>query len=215
MKINFKLAIAALLMFPMMAMAQETVHPDSLKNQGNALVKAKKFKEALDAYQQAITLWGDTADAATVYNAGDCARRVEEYETSNKLYQQAIDLGYKKADYATYYIAENYGKMKLVDERIAQLEKARETVKDPKVTGFVKKALTKEYAKKANAQVVEGNKILGEIQASTKPEQRTAIEARAKEAFSAAKEWNDKALGVDANSEDAKKIAEIINEQLK
>ena len=215
MKINFKLAIAALLMFPMMAFAQETVHPDTLKNQGNALVKAKKFKEALDAYQQAITLWGDTADAATVYNAGDCARRIEEYETSNKLYQQAIDLGYKKADYATYYIAENYGKMKLVDERIAQLEKGHEQFKDGKVASLIAKNLTKEYVKKANAQIVEGNKILGEIQASTKPEQRTAIEARAKEVFQAAKEWNDKAFAIDANSEDAKKIGEIIAQQLK
>ena len=213
MKINFKLALA-LLMLPMMAMAQEKT-ADEFKNEGNALVKEKKFKEALASYQQAITLWGDSVDAATVYNAGDCARRIEDFETSNKLYQQSIDLGYKKADFATYYIAENYGKMKLADERLAQLEKAHGIVKDPKVVSIVKKALTKEYAKKANAQIVDGNKILGEIQASTKPEQRTAIEARAKEVFQAAKEWNDKALAVDPNSEDAKKIGEIIDSQLK
>lgn len=200
MKINFKLAIA-LLMLPMVAFAQDKT-ADEYKNEGNAFVKEKKFKEALDSYQQAIKLWGDSVDVATVYNAGDCARRVEEYETSNKLFQQSIDLNYKKADYATYYIAENYGKLNLVDERIAQLEKGFEQYKEGKVASIIKKALTKEYVKKANAQIIEGNKLIGENK-------------DAKAVFKVAKEWNDRALSVDPQSEDATKMAEIIKEQLK
>ncbi len=49
-----------------LAMAAQDKSADDFKNEGNEFVRTKDFKSALASYEQAITLWGDSVDAATV-----------------------------------------------------------------------------------------------------------------------------------------------------
>ena len=54
------------------AMAQDK-SADEYKNEGNEFVRNKRFQQALESYQQALKLWGDSVDQQTVFNAGICA----------------------------------------------------------------------------------------------------------------------------------------------
>ena len=186
---------------------------DEYKNEGNAAVREKNYQVALEAYKQAITLWGDSADAMTVYNAADCARRLEEYDTALKFYAQSIELKYKP-DYATYYIAEIYGKQDKTEERIALLEEASQTYTEGKVASFIKKGLAKEYTNKANALYKEGASILQETQ-KAKPEQYKEIEERAAAKFAEVKPWLDKIFTIDPENANAKNLMNGIKDYIK
>ncbi len=194
------------------SMAQDK-SADEYKNDGNAAVREKNYQVALEAYKQAITLWGDSADAATVYNAADCARRIAEYDTAIELYNKAITLDYK-ADFSTYYIAEVYGKQNKIEERIALLETASEKYTEGKVASFIKKGLAKEYTNKAMDAYKEGSAILAQSQ-NAKPEQYKEIESRATAKFAEAKPWVDKVLAVDPDNANAKTILNGIKDYVK
>ncbi len=186
---------------------------DEYKNEGNAAVRAKNYQEALEAYKQAITLWGDSADIMTVYNAADCARRLAEYDTAIEYYNKSIASDYK-ADYATYYIAEIYGKQDKTEERIALLEEAAQKYTEGKVASFIKKGLAKEYTTKAMAYYKEGSAILAESQ-NAKPEQYKEIQDRAAVKFAEVKPWVEKVLSVDPENANAKNILNGIKDYVK
>lgn len=194
------------------SMAQDKT-ADDYKNEGNAAVREKNYQAALESYKQAITMWGDSADAMTVYNAADCAKRLNEYDTAINYYNQAVALNYK-ADFATYYIAEVYGKQGKIEERIALLEDAATKYTEGKVSSFIKKGLAKEYTAKAMASYKAGSAILAECQ-SAKPEQYDAIKARAAEKFQEAKPWVDKTIAVDPENANAQSILNGIKDYVK
>lgn len=194
------------------SMAQDK-SADDYKNEGNAAVREKNYKGALESYKQAITLWGDSVDAMTVYNAADCAKRINEYETAIELYNKSVALNYK-ADFSTYYIAEIYGKQGKIEERVALLEEAATKYTEGKVASFINKGLAKEYTAKAMASYKEGSAILAECQ-TAKPEQYDAIKARAAEKFQEAKPWVDKVLAVDPENANAKNILNGIKDYVK
>lgn len=194
------------------SMAQEKT-ADDYKNDGNAAVREKNYQAALEAYKQAITMWGDEADAKTVYNAADCAKRIGDNNVAIEYYNKSIALDYK-VDYAKYYIAEIYGKDGKIEERIALLEESLPKCTDEKVSSFMKKGLAKEYTNKAMAFYKEGSTILADCQ-TAKPDQYDAIKARAAEKFKEAKPWVDKTISVDPENANAKQILNGIKEYVK
>lgn len=206
------LALMLLVSFVPASLAQEKSATD-YRNEGNEALKSKNFQAALESYKQAIALWGDSADAITVYAAADCAKRISENETAIEYFNKSIAANYK-ADMAKYNIAEIYGKQGKKEERIAYLEEMLPTCQDAKVVSFMTKGLTKEYIAKANAAFSEGNKILGEC-ATAKPEQYDAIKARAAEKYNEAKPWLDKTTALDPENPNAKKIKSAIDAALK
>ena len=194
------------------SMAQDK-SADEYKNEGNAAVREKNYQAALEAYKQAIALWGDSLDAMTVYNTADCARRIAEYDTAIEYYNKAIELNYK-ADFATYYIAEIYGKQEKTEERVALLEEAAQKYTEGKVASFIKKGLAKEYTNKAMEAYKEGSTILAQVQ-NAKPEQYKEIQDRAAVKFAEAKPWVDKILTVDPDNANAKTILNGIKDYVK
>lgn len=211
MKKLFMMLMMSATMIPA-AFAQDK-SADDYKNEGNAAVREKNYQAALESYKQAITLWGDSADAMTVYNAADCAKRINEYDTAIDLYNKAVALNYK-ADFATYYVAEIYGKQGKTEERIALLEEAATKYTEGKVASFIKKGLAKEYTAKAMAAYKEGSAILAECQ-SAKPEQYKEIQDKAAVKFKEAKPWVDKTIEVDPENANAKQILNGIKDYVK
>ncbi len=209
-KTIFTLLLAATM--PMAIYAQDKT-ADDYKNEGNAAVREKNFKDGLDAYEKALELWGDSLDHATVYNAGTCAKNINDHDKAIKYFKMSIELKYKD-DFATYYLAEEYGKIGDNATRLATLEEGFEKYKTGKPASFIQKSLVKEYRDKAMDYYNEGNKILGECQ-TAKPEQYAEIQGRAKEKFKEAKPWIEKALAVNPEDETCKQIENNINEQIK
>ncbi len=211
MKLSVKILLMAAFM-PFAAMAQEKT-ADEFKNEGNEFVRNKNYKAALASFEQAIELWGDSVDQATVYNAADCARRTKQFDTAIKYYQKSVELNYK-ADFSTYYIADILGDQGKDEEMEAVLVDGFAKYKIGKAAGVIKKSLAGYYVKKGAAIYNEGNNILG-TSATAKPEEYASITAKAKEKFTEAKPWIEKALEVDATNANALKVMEGLNEQLK
>lgn|SRR5574344_515755 len=211
MKLSLKLLMLALAM-PLFAIAQDKT-ADEFKNEGNEFVRNKNYKEALASYEQAITLWGDSVDAATVYAAADCAKRTKSFDTAIKYYDQSIALDYK-ADYATYYKADIIGDMGNDEEMEKILLEGVEKFKTGKAAVVIKKSLVKYYLKKGLEPYNEAGKIL-ETSATAKPEDYASITANAKEKFVEAKPWVEKVLELDPANVNAAKMMENIKEQLK
>lgn len=211
MKLSVKILLMAAFM-PFAAMAQEKT-ADEFKNEGNEFVRNKNYKAALASFEQAIELWGDSVDQATVYNAADCARRTKQFDTAIKYYQKSVELNYK-ADFSTYYIADILGDQGKDEEMEAVLVDGFAKYKTGKAAGVIKKSLARYYVKKGAAIYNEGNNILG-TSATAKPEEYASITAKAKEKFTEAKPWIEKALEVDATNANAQKVMEGLNEQLK
>lgn len=212
MKLNLKLLLALTLVAPCATFAQDKT-ANQYANEGNAFAREKNYQEALSSFEEAIKLWGDSADAGIIYNAADCAKKTNQMEKAIEFYQKSIEKDYK-VDYSNYFIAEIYGKQGKVEERIALLEETFPKATDEKVKSFMQKGLVKEYRKNAMAFYNEGNKILGECQ-TAKPEQYAEIQKRAKEQFKQAQPWVDKALTVSPDDPTLKQISNNIKEQLK
>ena len=138
MKLSVKL-FYLFLALPFMVMAQEK-SADDFKNEGNEFVRTKDYKSALASYEQAITLWGDSVDAATVYAAADCARRVKSNDTAIKYYQKSEALEYK-GDFCAFYIADIMKDQNKESEMEAVLIAGIEKYGDGKPVQLMKKSL--------------------------------------------------------------------------
>lgn len=208
MKLTVKL-FCLFLALPFVMAAQEK-SADDFKNEGNEFVRAKNYKSALASYEQAISLWGDSLDAATVYAAADCARRIKNSETAIKYYKQSEALDYK-GDFCTYYIADilkDAGKDAEMEEvLLAGIEKYT----SGKPAQLMKKALVTHYLKQGLEPYNEAGKILATT-ATAKPEEYEGITAKANEKFAEARPFVEKALALDAANENAKKMmSEIVS----
>ncbi len=208
MKLTVKL-FCLFLALPFVMAAQEK-SADDFKNEGNEFVRAKDFKSALASYEQAITLWGDSLDAATVYAAADCARRTKQADKAQTFYQKSIELDYK-ADFATYYLSDILKDAGKDAEMEALLVSGLEKYTSGPAASAMKKTLVGYYLKQGLEPYNEAGKILATT-ATAKPEEYEAITAKANEKFAEARPFVEKALALDGANENAKKMmSEIIS----
>ena len=206
------LFVSLLMAMPIMGFAQEEMTGDHYKNEGNAAYREKDFAKALESYEKAIELWGETPDAATVYNAAMCAERTKDLDKAKALYEKSVTLDYK-ADNATYKITSILGKQGKDEEQRAALEAAVEKYKEGQAAAFIRKDLTKSYRDEAFAKYNAGAKKLAECQ-TAKPEQYAEIKAEAKKLFVEGQPWIEKALSVSPNDEQCMKIKQSLEENI-
>jgi tetratricopeptide (TPR) repeat protein len=200
-------------------MAQEKTAAE-YKNDGNAALKSKDYKTALENYEKAIALWGDSEelDKPTVYNAATCARKLKDYDKALKYYNQSKELGYK-ADLSTYYIAsslKNQGKEKEMEQVLLN---ALKEFPNSKYLGHMKKMLVTYYLKEgsvpfnAAAKIWDSYNSMSETQRTKELYDKTAVKANAK--YEEAKPFFEKVLEIDPNNANAKKALTEINNSLK
>jgi len=190
------------------------------KNEGNAALKAKNYKQALENYEQAIANWEDGVemDSKMIYNAATCARKIKDYDKAIKYYTQAKELNYRP-DLATYYIALSLKNQGKEDEMEKVLTNALTEYPDSKYIGHMKKMLVTYYLKEGSVPFNEATKIwetynnMSESQRTQELYDQTAIKANKK--YEEAKPYFEKALSVDPNSPSAKKAMAEINDNLK
>ena len=195
-----------------LAMAAQDKSADDFKNEGNEFVRTKDFKSVLASYEQAITLWGDSVDAATVYAAADCARRIKNNDTAIKYYNKSQELNYK-GDFCVFYIADILKDQNKDDEMEKVLLAGIEKYADGKPVQLMKKTLVSYYLKQGLEPYNEAGKILATT-ATAKPEEYAAITAKANEKFAEARPLIEKVLSFDAANENATKMMNEIVSRL-
>ncbi|TLX73638.1 tetratricopeptide repeat protein [Labilibacter sediminis] len=195
--------------------AQEEKSAAELKNEGNAALKAKDYKNALSLFEASIDAWDETEDmdAAMVYNTATCARKLKDNEKSIKYYTQAKELGYK-GDVSTYYIAKAHKALGAAAEMEKVLLAGIEEFPNSKYLGYMKKDLSTYYVKQANEFFTKGINILN-TRTEGNADQWDAIKGKAKAEFDKAEELADKALSYNPANATAKtiktKIVELLN----
>jgi tetratricopeptide (TPR) repeat protein len=190
------------------------------KNEGNAALKAKNYKLALENYEKAIANWEDGVDmdAKMIYNAATCARKIKDYDKAIKYYTQSKDLNYR-ADIATYYIALSLKNQGKEEEMEKVLKQAIKDFADSKYVGHMKKMLVTYYLKEgmvpynAAAQIWTTYNSLSADKRTQELYDKTAAKANVK--YEEAKPWFDKVLAIDPNNANAKKALAEINDNLK
>ncbi len=201
------------------AIAQDKTAAE-FKNEGNAALKAKNYKLALENYEKAIANWedGTEMDSKMIYNAATCARKIKDYDRAIKYYTQSKDLKYR-ADLSTYYIAyslKNQGKEKEMEQ---VLTNAIKEFPNSKYLGHMKKMLVTYYLKEGSVPFNAATKIwesynnLSESKRTQELYDKTAVKANVK--YEEAKPFFDKVLTIDPNNASAKKALAEINDNLK
>jgi tetratricopeptide (TPR) repeat protein len=92
-----------------------------LKNAGNAALKAKDYKTALENFEKFMGAPDTFEDAAVVFNSAYSAIKVKEYEKAVKYFDQSITAKYKLSS-AYRFKAIALKKMNKVDEMVATLK---------------------------------------------------------------------------------------------
>jgi tetratricopeptide (TPR) repeat protein len=190
------------------------------KNEGNAALKAKNYKLALENYEKAIANWEDGVDmdSKMVYNAATCARKIKDYDKAIKFYTQSKDLSYRP-DIATYYIAFSLKNQGKEEEMEKVLKSALTEFADSKYVGHMKKMLVTYYLKEGMAPYNAAAKIwtsYNSLSADKRTQElydKTAVKANVK--YEEAKPWFAKVLEIDPNNANAKKALAEINDNLK
>lgn len=199
--------LSLMLMMVVGAFAQDKT-ADEFKNEGNAALKAKKYKDALALYEKAIAGWGADADAATVYNAATCARKIDAHQKAVDLYKKAIELNYN-ADACTYYVGGAYGDLNQNDKMEETYVAGIEKFKTGKSVAAMKKKLAQYYVIQSNELYAEGQKILNSRVDGNRDEW-DAIKEKAKAIFDQSEELANKALKYEPTNANAKTILEGI-----
>lgn len=71
------------------------------KNDGNAAIKSKDYKKALENYEKFLAAEDTTEDPALVFNTGYCAMKIDEFAKAEKYFGQSIASKYKLSN--SYY----------------------------------------------------------------------------------------------------------------
>ncbi len=207
-----KFGLVVALMAAATALSAQDKSADEYKNEGNEFVRNKQFADALASYKQAITLWGDSVDAATVYNAGMCAQRTKELDEAYAFYAKAQTLGYKEAD-AAYRMASILKAQKKDDEYAKAIEEGFGKYKNGKTGNAFKKDYAKLFRDQAFGLYNEGAEITKAMQtAGADKMDKLKADARAK--FSEAKPIIEKSLEINPDDANAKAIKDSIEKQL-
>ncbi len=185
---------------------------DEYKNEGNEFVRNKNFAGALESYKKAISLWGDSVDAATVYNAGMCAQKTKSLDEAYTYYAKAQELGYKEAD-AAYRMTTILKAQKKLDEYAEAVKQGFEKYKNGKTGNRFRQDYAKLFRDKAFALYNEGAEITKTMQTAA-ADKMDALKASAKAKFSEAKPLIEQALEIYPDDANAKTIKEGIEKQL-
>ncbi len=195
--------------------AQEEKSAAILKNEGNAALEAKKYKDALASFEAAIAAWDETEDmdAAMVYNTATCARKINDNEKALKYYAQSKELNYRE-DVATFYMGMAYKDMGKEVDMEKTLLGGIEEFPNSKYISYMKKELGTYYVKQANDLLSNGITILN-TRVDGNRNDWDAIKEKAKLELDEANELADKALKYDESNEYALPIKTKIEELMK
>lgn len=91
-----------------------------LKNAGNAALKAKDYKTALENYEKFMQAEDTFDDAALVFNSAYCASKIKDYEKAVNYFDKSIQNKYKVSS-AYRFKAIALKKLKKNDEMVATL----------------------------------------------------------------------------------------------
>lgn len=109
--------IFAVCLFAVGAFAQNAAQ---FKNEGNAALKSKDYKTALENYEKFLGAEDTVDDAALVFNSGYCAIKLKDYAKAEKYFGMAVDKNYK-ASTAYRYKAIAQKNQKKYDAMVATL----------------------------------------------------------------------------------------------
>ena len=184
------------------------------ENEGNEFVQAKRFKQALESYDQAYALKGDSLSPKTLFNAGLCAQKTSNFDKAISYFSKTESLSYK-ADESAYRIAQSLRAQKKTDEYLAQLQSGLEKYKSGKFATLMKKDLAKNYRDQALKLFNEGADVTKQFAANTaNKEKMEELKDAAKAKFNEALPLADKALEVNPEDKGAMQIKESIAKQL-
>lgn len=201
---KFGFVIAALAL-SLAANAQEKT-ANEYKNEGNDLMKAKKFQQALESYEQAYAIKGDSLDLTTVYNAGYCAMKSDAYDKAITFFTKA-EANESKAQASCYNIAQCLKKQDKTDEYLAQLQSGIEKYKNGKYAAQMKKELTKYYRDKALASYNEATEVTKKFAANVANQDKLdELKAEAKAKCEEALPNLEKALEVSPDDASANQV---------
>ena len=96
-----------------------------LKNEGNAALKSKDYKTAIEKYEAFLGAEDTVEDIALVFNTGYCASKIKDYAKAEKYFAQSVANNYKPSK-SYQYLAMMQKKQKKTDEMVATLKKGIE-----------------------------------------------------------------------------------------
>jgi tetratricopeptide (TPR) repeat protein len=185
---------------------------NTLKDEGNEAYKNKNYKEAFEAWAQALTLLDaeGTIDEALIYNTGYCAYKAKMQKEAIPYFEKAIELGYKESKPYQMIAVIEY-KLDMIDEMIEICQKGLETyADDDKLKDYASKAYLKKGLEFYNA----GNDIKSAANSSglneSDAEAFKAEYARADEEFKKALPFMKKSYEFDNSNDKALKALQNI-----
>ncbi|WP_075603628.1 tetratricopeptide repeat protein [Saccharicrinis aurantiacus] len=187
--------------------AQDEKSAAELKNEGNAALKAKDYKTALDSYEAAIASWdaeGEEVDPATVYNTATCAYKLKMNDKAFKYYTTAQEAGYK-GDACYYYQYKIHKANGNTEEMTKTLQAGIENFPNGKYASAMKKELAKPLVVKAKGHYEKAQAKLN-ARTSDNADQWPALKAASVEECDKAIAFCDEALAIYANDKNAKAI---------
>ncbi|MPQ47074.1 tetratricopeptide repeat protein [Marinifilum sp. N1E240] len=115
-----------------------------LKNEGNAALKSKDYKTAIEKYEAFLGAEDTVEDNALVFNTGYSASKIKDYAKAEKYFAQSVANNYKLSK-SYQYLALMLKKQKKMDEMVATLQKGIEAC--PTKNSKLVATLTKHYLK--------------------------------------------------------------------
>ncbi len=170
----------------------------------------EKYDKAVASYEEAIA----TADGDTdplIYNAAIAAYRGDMYDKAVELFSKSVENNYK-GETALYYKAVTLRKLNKDNEYKATLEEGvkkfpkEDRISDALANVYVSEG--NELYKKGVAILTAANQKVSSGAISTADDAYTAEVDKAKKEFSAAVDVLDKALTLDPENQNAKKLKE-------
>lgn len=209
---KFGIIIAALTL-SFAANAQEKT-ANQYENEGNEFVQAKKFQQALESYDQAYAIKGDSLNPKTMFNAGLCAQKTGNFDKAISYFSKTEQLSYK-AEESAYRIAQSLKAQKKTDEYVQQLQAGIEKYKNGKFPTLMKKDLTKNYRDQALKLYNEGSDISKQFAANAaNKEKLDELKAAAKDKYTEAIPFLEKALEVNPEDPAANQVKGAVEKAL-
>ena len=123
------------------------------KNDGNAALKSKDYKTALENYEKFLAAEDTFEDPALVFNTGYCAIKIKDYTRAEKYFGESVDNNYKLSS-AYRFKALAQKSQKKYDDMIATLKAGIEAcpTKNSKMSSMLAKhyLIEGQKAQKAN-----------------------------------------------------------------